>query len=718
MRNLLYLLFVLIVIPVLSYSQSTIKGTVKDKKGNPVPFANVFIKHSTEGAATDTGGHFVLKTNRKGNDTLIVSSVGYTQLAYPLVLKNEEITVSLVIRENASTLGEVVINAGTIQASNDRTVAMLTPLDIVTTAGGKGDIIGAIQALPGVQTNGGDQTGLMVRGGDVNESAVIIDGTVAQNPFYTGVPGVAQRSRFNPFQFKGTAFSSGGYSVKYGEALSSVLDLETTDLPEKSNVDMGLNFSGVQVAGTKLMGNNAIEFSGNYSNLYPYFLIAKTNFDFYDIPHGWGFSTRWLSKVGDKGMFKMNLQQGFTNEGVQVPDPGNYGSLVNYGVKNANTFFNSSYTQWVTDGLKLFGAISYSNNTNDINWSIYNQHENDSRLQGRAEVYYEVNRKFSLLAGTEFQDINETRKLDTIFGNYEETQISPYLETEWKPIRWFGVKAGLRGEYDLLLKKGNLGPRISLAFKTGKYSQISLASGIFYQAAASQYLVNGYTPDFQKAIHYLLNFQLIKDDRTFRIEGYYKDYAQLVRELGLPYDPNPYRFSYGMLDNSGYGYARGADVFWRDEKTIKNLDYWISYSYIDTKRLYENYISLATPDYVSNHNLNVIVKYFIEPIQVNISLTYTYASGRSYYNPLSTGFLTDKSPDYQNLAMGFSYLTTFKNWFTVFYLSLDNVANIHNILGYRYSTDGKQRYPILPPAYRTIFFGVNISLTKFKKDEL
>ena len=92
-------------------------------------------------------------------------------------------------------LEEVFISAGTIEASNERSVAVLKPLDIVTTAGGQGDIVGAIQTLPGVQRNGGDQTGLMVRGGDVNESSMVIDGMIAQNAFQSSVPGVSQRSR-------------------------------------------------------------------------------------------------------------------------------------------------------------------------------------------------------------------------------------------------------------------------------------------------------------------------------------------------------------------------------------------------------------------------------------------------------------------------------------------------------------------------------------------
>jgi hypothetical protein len=61
--------------------------------------------------------------------------------------------------------------------------------------------------------------------------------------------------------------------------------------------------------------------------------------------------------------------------------------------------------------------------------------------------------------------------------------------------------------------------------KTSEKSQISAAYGIFYQSAPPQYLLQGYRPGFQRAVHYILNFQRIKNDRTFRIEAYYKNYA-------------------------------------------------------------------------------------------------------------------------------------------------------------------------------------------------
>ncbi len=713
------LLFVGLLLSQISFSQTIIKGKIKDKKGVEVPFASIVLKVAKDGEMSSETGDYQLTSKSTGRDTLVVSSIGYDDFILPINLENKEITLNITLKEPVENLEEVVISAGTIEANNERAVAVLKPLDIVTTAGGQGDIIGALQTLPGVQRNGGDQTGLMVRGGDVNESAMIIDGTIAQNAFQSGAPGVSQRSRFNPFQFKGTAFSSGGYTARYGQALSAVLDLQTNDLPEKNNVNFGANMAGLSLSGSKLMDKNAIEYSGSYQNLQPFYGITPTNVKFYTVPQGGSFSTRWISKLDDnKGIFKMNFSRSFNKSGVEINNPSVPGTKLNFGVQNENTYFNSSFKYWASEKLKYFTAFSYSNNTDNIDFGPVALLKNDSRAQGRAELWYEFSRKFNLLAGSEIQRISYLQKYDTLLGKYDETLSAGYLEGEYKPTRKIAFKPGIRGEYSQLLAKGNIVPRLAFAFKTGESSQLSFAGGMFYQEATSNYLLQGYRPNFQQSIHYMLNYQVMKNNRVFRLEGYYKSYQQLICEKGVAYTPNQYRFNYGTLDNSGSGYAQGIDFFWRDKQTVKGLDYWISYSYIDTKRIYQNYISKATPDYVSNHNINIVAKYMIEKLQTNLSATYSYASGRSYYNPNSPTFLTDHAPAYQNLAMTVSYLKSFKKVFAVFYFSFDNILNTKNILGYRYSADGTQMYPITPPLYRSVFIGMNLSFTKFKQDEL
>ena len=86
----------------------------------------------------------------------------------------------------------------------------------------------------------------------------------------------------------------------------------------------------------------------------------------------------------------------------------------------------------------------------------------------------------------------------------------------------------------------------------------------------------------QNTSHYILNYQYNADRKIFRAEAYYKDYEYLVK-----YDTDFAQFD-SNYNSNGYGFAQGIDLFWRDNKSIKNTDYWISYSLLDSKRNFRN----------------------------------------------------------------------------------------------------------------------------------
>jgi len=699
-------------------AQTTIKGIIKDAKGNAVPFCNVFLENTLDGTTTDTLGRFSFKTTEKGDQILSVSSIGYESIKQTVKLDQKLLSLELILKSTAVKLSDVVVTAGSFEANNDREVAILKPLDIYNNAGAGGDIVGAIRSLPGTQVVG-DQTGLFVRGGDASESTVIIDGMTVQNAFYSTAPGVSARSRFMPFDFKGVAFSSGGYSSRYGQALSSILELNTTDLPDKSTVNLNLNMAGAGLGLTKLWKNSAGEITAGYTNLSPYLAIANTNYSYYKVPQGGTFSGKWMSMTKNGGLFKTFLKQDFNSNGVVIPNPSIPGETFSYGIRNYNTYFNTSY-RLTKEKSYIFSAVSYSSNINHLNINDTSSKNNDWRIEWRGEAWYKLANSLNLLCGAEFQQYGYVQSYDTLKSSFGEIIPALYLEAQWTPIYWFSVKPGIRYEYSKITNESSLSPRLAFAVKTGKNGQVSLAGGYFYQDADNKYLFKGYRPKFQRTVHYIANYQWINNDRSLRIEGYYKSYNQLAHELvhehDTIYDPNPYRYIYGPVDNSGNGYAQGIDFFWRDKATIKNFDYWISYSYIDTKRLYQNFKSKATPDFVSKHNLNVLLKYFIEPLQTAVGLSYAYASGRPYYDP-SHAFLSDRTPEYHDLAFNIAYLLTIKKWFAIVYAGVDNLTNQKNIYGYRYSSTGV-KIAIEPPVYRSIFVGVSVSLTAFSKDEL
>jgi outer membrane cobalamin receptor len=701
-----------------SFSQSRISGQVKDQKGQPLSFANVYIENTIDGTSTDSLGRFSFKTSAKGKQLLVVSSIGYFTTKDTVVINSRNITHNMTVKDNTVAMNEVVVTAGAFEANDDRKVAILKPLDIYTNAGAGGDIMGAIRTLPGTQAQS-DQTGLFVRGGDASESIVIIDGMTVQNPFYSNSPGVSQRSRFTPFQFKGISFSSGGYSARYGQALSSVLELNTFDLPENSNANVSVGLTGAELSGTKKWNSSALELTGHYDNIQPFIKLAKSNLDFYEYPQGEGFSAKYTVQGANKDLLKVFARYENSSSGSYPPDPDHPGTFFPFGMKNNNGYFNSSYSHLY--GKSLFRtAVSFSNNSDKIDWDTIPMSNDDWRIQWRGEELYSFSDKMNLLTGFEIQRYQYKQGVDVFSSQFNETIYAGYLETEWKPSKKLAIKPGVRFEHSKLLNTNNIAPRLAMAIGTGSFSQVSLAGGLYVQNADKKFLLAGYKPGLQKAIHYIANYQWVEDDRTFRIEGYYKTYSQLVHEIfdePVKYNPSQWRPVYGeKINNEGSGYAAGIDIFWRDKASINNFDYWICYSFIDTKRLYENYKSKVTPSFVSKNNLNVLAKYFIESIQINLGLSYSYASGRSFYRP---DFNTrDWSPDFHNFAFNLSYLLTVGRYFAVAYASVDNIFGKRHIYGYTYSTDGTVHFPVRPAFDRYVYLGFTISMTRFKKEEL
>lgn len=700
-------------------AQSVLSGTVTDLQGKPLSGASVYLDNTIDGGTTDSTGAFRFSTTEKGAQTLVVSGVGYQNSGMPVNVDAPVSGISIRLKASATSLDEVTITAGAFEASSDKDKTVFKPLDIVTTAGANADIVKAIQTLPGTQQQG-SQTGLFVRGGDASEAAVVVDELVVQNAFFSSAPGVAARSRFSPFQFKGISFSSGGYSARYGQALSSVLELNTLDLPDKSTINTGFNMAGVYFSASKLWKNSGGEATAYYNNLQPFYGIAKTNFDFYDVPKGGGGSAKYAWKPNKDGLIKvMGNFQAFKS-GIGVDNPDSPGQRLDMGLNNVNTYGSVSYRQMFGSKWSLYTAGLYSYNKGNNTWDGMPTPQEDQRGQLRLEVKRFFASKFNLLVGTELQHFRYERSFGSWWGNqFTENHLAGYAEAEWSPVRWLALRPGVRVEHSTLLEQTNVSPRVSMAVRTGRYSQVSLAGGLFYQNPDVNYLLYGYRPDFQEAIHYIANWQYSKDNRVLRLEAYYKDYRHLVREYGTTeYNPNNYRYAFGDVNNSGKGYAKGLEVFWRDKKTVKNLDYWLSYSYIDTKRLYKNFTAEATPDFISDHNLNLITKYWIDKWQTSVNMSYNYASGRPYYNPSNPEFLGDRTSDFHNLSLTVNYLTHVKKWFTVIYAGIDNVTDRHNIFGYRYSSDGQTRFPVRPALYRSFFIGVNFSLTEFDKDEL
>ena len=704
MKNTIYIILILFSSGTL-LAQHTISGRVTDTKNNPIEGANIYLEGTYDGASSDAHGKFTFETAEEGMQTLVVSMLSYeTHYEAGDISFFTDMEVKLL--ESFNSLDGVTLTAGTFEAGDNSKASVLKPLDIVTTAGAAGDFVAALQTLPGTTTVNEDGR-LFVRGGTADETQVFIDGLRVFQPFNATANNTPTRGRFSPFLFKGISFSTGGYSAEYGQALSSVLLLNTTDVPVQEQTDISIMSVGGGIGHTKIWNEEqSLSLNINYINLSPYEeLIPSTQ------------GVRWISPYesisgetvfrskGEKSMFK--LYTGFNHANLDIEQEDiNFDDFVRFRLKNNNLYFNGSYKYYFENDWSLISGASIAWDTNDIGImeDQVDTKETSSHLKLKARKNF--SNRFDLSFGAEYfhTDYDETFE-DASNNRFENGFVdglwAAFAESDIFLSHQFAMKLGVRAEQTSLLDEFQLSPRASLAYKPWENGQFSLAYGDFYQRPLTEVVKFDAEVGMEKATHYILNYQYINNGKTFRAEAYYKDYDGLVQ-----FNTEMPQFN-SVYTNAGGGYAQGIDVFWRDSKSIKNLDYWASYSYLDTERQYRNFPEQATPNFAPKHNFSLVTKYWVNDLRSQIGFSYAYATGRPYDNPNTADFMGERTRPFNNLSFNWAYLIDQQK---ILYFSVNNVLGTNNISNYQYAntpnSDGFfDRRAITPPADSFFFVG-------------
>lgn len=695
--------FLLLFVSLTVYSQNIVSGTVITSSGEPAKNISVSLSGTYDGASTDENGFFSFETEEIGEFELELEGSGFSSqtinITLPLELPLE------IIMEEVTELDVAVFTAGTMRAVGNTNETMMTSLDVVTTAGSDGDIIAAMQTLPGTN-NVAEDGRLFIRGGEGEETSIFIDRLRVFQPYSQTAPNTPARGRYSPFLFKGMNFSTGGYDASYGQALSGILSLETNDFPSENSVDLGFMSLGLSAAANRVWEKDALTASFGYYNLWPVFQILSTRDEWTHEPEGYSGEAVYRHQF-KKGLYKAYVAMEYSKLGMNYDDI-NSVEKIQFKLNNTNLYFNNSYVHNFSRKLEGFLGFSISQSDTNVNQSLDEFKKDETGFNGKAELDWKLNTKNHLRLGSEFvgrknenQDI-----LNNQISDLSENIFAGYAEYTWYFIRKWGLKTGIRSEYSDYVKEWNVSPRISLAYKINPYHNVSAFYGEYFQSPLQEL---GYVnpSGFMKSRQYLLNYFYQKEKQTIRVEVYRKDYEDLVRNEG----------AFNYIQN-GSGFAQGIDFFWRNNGShFKNLQYWVSYSYIDTKRLYKDFPVEAQPGFVANHNLSVVGKYWIQDWRSQIGLTYQFASGRPYTNPNTEGFLNDKTKTFNILNLSWAYLLDQQK---ILYFSVSNPIGIKNINGYNYAdlpneNGFYERMEIRPSMDRFFFIGFFWTISENKQ---
>ncbi len=689
------------------HAQNIISGIIKDKNGNPIEGANVYIKGSIDGATSISTGEFSFNTEKKGIITLVISFVGYKEYESISDVKNLK-NLDIILKEEEANLDEVMITASTFSLGKSVTVKKMDALDIVMTGSSNGDIYGAIQSLPGTQKVG-ENGKLYVRGGEADETQMFIDGMHVLVPYTSPALNTPARSKFSPFLFKGINFSLGGYDIEYGQALSSVLPMDTKDI--STNTKIGINISPLSIGGGGSYSTGKQSISGDieYSNLKFYNSIFPDRYDWEKNYETLSAQTQYKSEVGKLGIFKLFFDYDNTNFIRNISDILNNQPPRRFNLNQNNYYINSTFTTLTKSNYNLFLGIAFSKVRNTYKGTSI---QNDTYKEWLSEVHMKFKIKKSISQvfkfSTGFESYIKTydnqyvdsQKITKQKQNIDNNIYAYYLDNQFKLAR--KLYANVSGRLDFISYNSELtfSPRLSLNYVNNHF-QLSGIFGKYYQTPQNNIIsANVSKLNQESATHYILGSSYNYKGKLLKLELYYKDYNNLILLRNKNYT------------SDGYGKSSGLDFYFTDDSSFKNLQYTISYSYNNSKRLYKNYTKESMPLFATEHNGTFSIKYFVKSLKAYLGFSNTYASGRPYNNPNLIGFVNSKTKSYNSLDMNLTFLLNRK---LILYTSISNALGRQNIFGYTYSNTPDQdgyykRQPIKSSRDRFFYIGLFISL--------
>ena len=401
MKKIIFFLFFL---PLITVAQKTtiLKGTVKNRDKKPIE--DVSVEYNGTGTTSDSNGNYSLKIPFKEEITVVFSHISYQTISKKLIATNRNgLSFSPVLISTTKQINEVVIK------NNKKNAEGLKKIDInivKNLVGPNAGVENTLMTLPGVNNNNELSTQYNVRGGNFDENLVYINGIEVYRPFLIRSGQQEGLSFINSNMVQNINFSAGGFQAKYGDKLSSVLDI-TYRKPQESATTIDFSFLGgsatfeSQFLNKKLSTITGVRYRDN--SLFVNSKQIETNFR----PKFTDFQTFLSYEASDKltlhflGNFSLN------NYNYQPISRRTRFGTISDPIELTVFYDGQEQDKYLT----LFGALSADYTVND-NLSFTGT---TSRYNTQEEEYFDISAAYRL------GEVNTTLGSED-FGNVEFTQ--------------------------------------------------------------------------------------------------------------------------------------------------------------------------------------------------------------------------------------------------------------------------------------------------------
>ncbi len=379
------ILFLFIFLPTLISAQKTtfLRGVIKNTKKEPIEGVNV--QFDTYGTTSDKNGNYKIRIPLNKTITIVYSHIAHYSFSKQITATNKYVMrLSPILTSKTEELNEIIVK------NNKKNAAGITKIDVLkakNVIGPNAGVENVLMTLPGVNNNNELSTQYNVRGGNFDENLVYVNGIEIYRPFLIRSGQQEGLSFINSNMVKNINFSAGGFQAKYGDKLSSVLDITYREAKEfATTVDVSVLGGSITLEGQlldkKLSAITGIRYRDN--SLFVNSKQVETNFRprFTDVQSFLSYKANDQLTLNFLGNFSLNNY--------------NYTPIsrrTRFGTINAPIELTVFYDgQEKNNYLTLFGALSANYQVNDAiditaTASTYNTQE---------EEYFDIAAAYSL----------------------------------------------------------------------------------------------------------------------------------------------------------------------------------------------------------------------------------------------------------------------------------------------------------------------------------
>ena len=676
---------------------SSINGFVRDNSnGEPLGYANVFIKETGMGAASAMDGYFIIGNMPAGKYEIAVSIIGYEMVTQQIeIISGENLRLDFRLQRTVIE-GQAVDVFGEAQKMRQMVEPSRITLDLRTLETAPAfiepDLFRTVQMLPGVQTLNDFSSALYVRGSTPDQNLIMLDGITVYNPYHLG--GIF--STFNTDAIKEADFHAGGFPARYGGRMGAILNVvnregNTEKFQGNANISIisskGLlegplpKFKGMK--GSWMLAGRRTYFDQFFKLFvpkedfeFPYFFYdyqAKVNLDL-NSDHRFTYSRFYGDDV-------LEFSFSDTYETYDIRD--------DYGQKNESSFSidwpwgnrtNSLTWRWLISPrfvAKTFVANSRYRFHFDLGFSdegtwnsgletgsykdefSFDFYDilNDNTIE--VELSWHGLENHQIMGGGQFKQVKydlgmefEYSSLDTIFylkplEMVDTTrEISIFLQDKWNLTPRLALQLGARISDYSLHENIYIDPRFGLKYILREDLSLKLALGRYHQFLTivnledeSWQIVDFWLglPEDRPAFwadHTILGLEYLSGDNwLFRAETYYKHFENLITlKQGELFQEDEDKLQFTPFNEFYDTRAYAYGLELLVKKTAGKIRGWIGYTYAETSRHIKKH-GWYQPKYDRTHTLNIVGDLELTK-DVHFSTSLQVASGQPFTPPV------------------------------------------------------------------------------------